>query len=227
MTPMRRYASPGTCASPDLRRELHRGVGRRARAHEVAARDPHLDDVHLDLHAQRDVAKVAHELDRLAIGELRLVPPLGVGVHHAEVVERDAHVALQAHRAIVGEARLVELQRAREVAANVRDDAEVLRGDRGELGVAGADGAFARVVVELDRFVELALLPAKHAEHVDRVADGDVVAPRFGGRDRGGHAVFGRRVIRVGEVTAGDPAEDRRRGRQLVAGRRAMRSASS
>ena len=60
ITPISWYASPGMCASPSCRCEGHRGVGGVARARNVAARHPHLGDVHLDLHAERDVAEVAH-----------------------------------------------------------------------------------------------------------------------------------------------------------------------
>jgi hypothetical protein len=162
------YAKQAICIAGDLRiahlrRELHGGVCGVASAGEVATCDPHLDDIDLDLHPQRDVPKVAHELDGFSIGQLGFVPPLRVGVHHAEVVERDADVAHETHRAVVGEAGLVELERSREVAADVRDDAKVLCGDRGELGVTSADGALACVVVEANGLVELALLPPEHA----------------------------------------------------------------
>ena len=80
-------------------------------------------------------------------------------------------------------------------------------------------GALSRVVIESYGLVELTLLPAKHAEHVDGVADGDVIAPRFGRRDRGRHAVFGGPVVCLGEVATGDPAKDGGRGGQLVATR--------
>ena len=209
----------GDLSVAHLRRELHCGVGGCARAIEVAARDPHLHDVHFDLHTQADVSKVAHELDGFAIRQLGLVPPLGVGVHHAEVVERDADVAHETHGTVVGETRLIELQRSREIAADVGDDTEVLGGDRRELGVPSADCALARVVVEPNGLVELTLLPSEHAEHVDRVADGEAIVPRLGGRDRGSHAIFGRGVIRVGEMAAGDPAKERCCGGKLIAAR--------
>ena len=107
-------------------------------------------------------------------------------------------------------------ERLLELAANVRDDAEVLRRHRRELGLAGATRALARLEIEPLGFVEPAHLVVEQTLNVHRVADRCFVAQRFGDGERGLEAVERRVQVQLDAVRDADPAEEGRGDRRLV-----------
>ena len=154
-----------------LRRERHRELARGARRDEVAARDLELGAIDFDQDARRHVAERVGDLHRLLEGARRVVPALEVRAQHAHVVERDEHFLRRAERAEFREARAIVAQRLLVIAAHHGDDAEILRGHRGEARLAGVDRVRARLEIQRLGLVEIALLLMDDRLHVDRVPD--------------------------------------------------------
>jgi hypothetical protein len=159
-----------------LLRQGHREVARLPSATVLAAGDPVRGAVDLEQHPRWQIAKDLADLDRLVVCTFAGFPPLHARVQHPDVVQRRADVLGQAKGPVIRQACLVVTEGFLEIAADVGDDAEVLRCHRGELCLTRVARVVAGLQVELFSLVELPEPEVRDRLDVHRVADAGFVA---------------------------------------------------
>jgi hypothetical protein len=117
------------------------------RRRKVTAGELHLPAVHLDENTRLHIAEDRSDFRSLVERSSGLLPPFELGVQLSRVVQARAGLLGGAESPEFGKTRRVELKRAFDVAAHVRNDSQILRRERGEAIVAGAQCRLSRLLV--------------------------------------------------------------------------------
>ena len=190
-------------------RKRHRPVASPGRFGIVAL--CHLEQRAVDFHlnAKRQTAKRIGDHQRFLERRFGHVEPVELQIGDTQVVERDDEVVEQGMTPAIAHGFLVAAKRLAEVAANLRQRAEIRHHVHAQPRIAHTRAPIQRFMKQLLGEGEVAFAPPRGREHVQRVAQHTAIATDFGCPYRGLRAVRGGAIVVVHFVGARDPAQQR------------------